>query len=325
MVAQRPLQEGEDILLIPIDSIRSLHSIPKYITWKLPPDMCIHGLLAAELAVDQMRDSIAWRDVLPTLADFEAGLPFMWHEDLQRLLPSAARDILLKQQRDFHRDWSLFTKAFPDVPRDEYLVSWFRISTRTFSYETPQMETYPWHDRLALVPVADLFNHADGGCKVSYSPDGFEVCADRAYAAGQEVHISYGAHSNDFLLAEYGFVMAENRWDKVCLDDVILPKLGAAQRAQLEEKGLLGPFLLDAESLGCNKTQAALRLLCCTREQWQEFSLLDEYLVLAGKTLESIGLLQDGRDVQRELLRQRWEQIDAMVTRAIKRLDSRLD
>lgn len=306
--------------------------------------MCIHGLLAAELAVDQMRDSIAWRDVLPTLADFEAGLPFMWHEDLQRLLPSAARAILQKQQRDFHRDWSLFSKAFPDVPRDEYLVSWFRISTRTFSYETPQMETYPWHDRLALVPVADLFNHADGGCKVSYSPDGFEVCADRAYAAGQEVHISYGAHSNDFLLAEYGFVMEENRWDKVCLDDVILPKLGAAQRAQLEERGLLGPFLLDAESLGCNKTQAALRLLCCTREQWQEFvdgegdgddgnqesvdgllrSLLDEYLVLAGKTLESIGLRQNGRDVQRELLRQRWKQIDAMVTRAIKRLDSRL-
>jgi hypothetical protein len=307
--------------------------------------MCIHGLLAAELAIDKMRDSSAWRDVLPTQAHFEASLPFMWHEDLQNLLPSPARDILRKQQHDFHRDWSLFTRAFPGVPRDEYLLSWFTISTRTFSFETPQMETYPWHDRLALVPMADLFNHADSGCKVSYTVDGgFEVCTDRAYAAGQEVHISYGTHSNDFLLAEYGFVMARNRWDKVCLDDVVLPRLDAAQRAQLEERGLLGPFLLDAETLGCRNTQAALRLLCCTQEQWWEFvgegdagdgsqasvdkllrSLLDEYLMLAGKTLEKIGRLRRGQAIQRDLLRQRWKQIDAMVKQAIKRLDSRLD
>ena len=71
------------------------------------------------------------------------------------------------------------------------------INTRTFYYVTAQMEAYPPDDRLALLPVADLFNHAAGGCQVSFTPDGcFSVCADRVYRAGEEVYVSYGEHSN---------------------------------------------------------------------------------------------------------------------------------
>ncbi|KAB5560308.1 hypothetical protein GE09DRAFT_87095 [Coniochaeta sp. 2T2.1] len=340
IVACRRLEKGEDILHVPIQLVRSLDTVPEHISRRLPSDLSIHALLAAELAVDGMRGLSLWRDSLPTLADFNAGLPFMWHEKLQQLLPKPAGELLENQRGSFYRDWTSVTKAFSDLRRDDYLQSWFVVNTRSFYYATPQMEKYPPVDRLALVPIADLFNHADSGSAVTFAPDGFVVSADREYRVGQEVYITYGTHTNDFLLAEYGFVPAVNRWDKICLDDVILPKLSTTQKDLLRGGELLGPFLLDCETLGCKKTQAAIRLLCrCSRGQWEEFldvegcgehcrremnallrSLLVDYLVTVKKAVREVEELQVGQGAQRELLGRRWKQIEITVTQAINGL-----
>ncbi|KAK4167281.1 AdoMet dependent proline di-methyltransferase-domain-containing protein [Cladorrhinum sp. PSN259] len=337
-----PQAKGEEILHVPLGCIRSLHTIPERISSRLPPNISIHALLAAELAMDSTVESRAWRDTLPTLADFEATTPFMWHQKLQQLLPKPARDLVKRQEESYHRDWDMVATAFPDLRPEDYQRSWFTINTRTFYYVTPQMEKYPPGDRLALVPVADFFNHADSGCEVTFSSEGFVVTADRGYYAGQEVYISYGEHTNDFLLAEYGFMLEENRWDKVCLDDVILPKLDATQKALLEGGGLLTPFMLDIKTLGCEKTQAALRLLCsCSRGQRHEtldaegcgekcaekanellMSLLKEYLDMVREAVQDVEGLQIGQSTQRELLARRWRQVEAIVTQAIKRLET---
>ncbi len=282
--------------------------------------------------------------MLPTLSDFEATTPFMWHPKLQELLPQPARDIVRRQQARFSRDWESVSKAFPAMRRREYLHSWFVINTRTFYYVTAQMESYPPDDRLAFLPVADQFNHAAGGCRVSFTPGGeFTICTDRAYRAGEEVYISYGEHSNDFLLAEYGFVLEENRWDRVSLQDVLLPKLDLAQRAQLEGRDCLGPFTLSTENLGCRKTQAAFRSLCYTQEEWQSFvdgeedqgptcqkkvdvllmQILQDLADGAKKNLQDIGEISVGQGAQRELLAGRWKQIQTMVTQAIDSLKVR--
>ncbi|KAK3994872.1 AdoMet dependent proline di-methyltransferase-domain-containing protein [Cladorrhinum sp. PSN332] len=336
------LPRGEEILHVPIRCIRSLHTVPERISRRLPSDISIHGVLAAELAMDSMIEFRAWRNTLPTLVDFEARMPFMWHPKLQQLLPKPARDLVKRQEESYHRDWNMVARAFPHVRPEDYKRSWFIVNTRTFYYVTPLMEKYPPGDRLALVPVADFFNHADSGCEVTFSLEGFVVTADRGYCAGQEVYISYGEHTNDFLLAEYGFLLEKNRWDKVCLDDVILPKLDATKKALLEGGGLLTPFMLDTETLGCEKTQAALRLLCCcSRGQWHEFldaegcgehcagkvnellmSLLKEYLDMAREAVQDVECLQIGQCTQRELLARRWRQVDAIVTQAIKRLET---
>jgi hypothetical protein len=41
----------------------------------------------------------------------------------------------------------------------------------------------------------------------------------------------------------------------------------------LHDDGLaiLSNYMLDLESGGCFRTQVALRILCCTREQWEQF------------------------------------------------------
>ena len=187
-------------------------------------------------------------------------------------------------------------------------------------------------------------NHADDGCEVSFSPDGFVFSTNHAYHPGQEIYVSYGKHSNDFLLAEYGFLLAENRWDEVCLDDVILPKMDMTQMAQLEERGFLGHYMLDTEHLGCHRTQVALRLLCRAQGQWHKFvdtgdaaddvdsqpavdvllmELLNGFLEVIDKTLGDIGKVQVDQQAQRTMLEQRWKQIARMVEHAVLRLRSR--
>jgi SET domain len=307
----------------------------------LPADLPFHGLLAADLLLNKMPKFASWNAILPTRADFEA-VPFMWPRELQNLMPQPARDITKKLQAKFQHEWDIVEAAFPDMAREDYLYHWFIVNTRTFYYVTPEMESFLHDDRLALLPVADLFNHADTGCNVSFSPERFAVSADRAYHAGEKVHISYGAHSNDFLLAEYGFVMAKNRWDEVCLDEAILPILSPTQKAKLEAAEYLGEYMLDADTAGCHRTQAALRLLCCTSKQWRGFingeddgaasqrkvdglllQLLDGFLVDIGKTLGEIAGLSVGRDDQRRLLAQRWKQVERLVLDSMKLLKTR--
>ena len=324
---------------MPTKALRSLDTIPRSISRKLPPDVSLHALLAANLALNKTTKFAPWNAVLPTWADFEATTPFMWPEELQRLLPKPAKDLLQKQQAKCQQEWETIVKAFPDMPRQEYLYAWFIVNTRTFYYVTPKMETFPHNDKLALLPVADLLNHADSGCQVSFSPECFCIVTDRPYRASEEVYISYGGHSNDFLLTEYGFVLTKNRWDEVCIDDVILPLLNMTQKVELEDRGFLGRYMIDVETAGCHRTQVALRLLCCTPGQWLKFvdaeddgeasqgevdallsKLLDTFLQTIRKTLEDIVKLNIGQVTQRELLLERWKQIQSMIIQTTKSL-----
>jgi hypothetical protein len=79
---------------------------------------------------------------------------------------------------------------------------------------------------------------------------------------------SYGNHSNDFLLAEYGFILDENKWGEISLDEVILPLFSEEQKHKLKEAGFLGNFILDRETV-CYRTQIALRLLCMPPDRWE--------------------------------------------------------
>ncbi|KAM0508311.1 hypothetical protein ACHAP8_000528 [Fusarium lateritium] len=268
----------------------------------------VHGILAAEIALDDSDDFAIWRTVLPTREDLEGGMPMMWPSELQALLPKRAKDILDNQNTTFRRDM-------------------------------PKMKGYGHADRLVCMITADLFNHVDQGCKLVYSALGYSVQADRAYKRGEEVYVSYGPHSNDFLLTEYGFILDTNRWDEVHLDEVILPLLNKTQRAELESVGFLERYTLDDQTPGCHRTQVALRILCCSPGQWQRFfdacedgrssqtevdsillSALKDFLQVIEKTRSDIDEIEGGTSSQRELLRRRWQQIEAMVATTIETL-----
>lgn len=388
MVATRDVLEGETVLAVPTRALRTLATVPKAISRTLDRDVSVHGILAAHLVLDDTGDYAAWDAVLPTPDDLEAGMPLLWPTKLRELLPTPARNTLQRQQTKLNADWEAVKAAFGGegegskeakeangdgkeagdkdkerLTKSKYVRAWLLVNSRTFYYTTPRSEaTLPSHDdRIAMQPVADLFNHAaDRGCKAAYAAQGFSFVADRLYKEGDEVPISYGAHANDALLVEYGFVLADNnRWDEVSLDAVLVPKLSSSPqdiiREDLETAGFWGNYMIDgATPGGCYRTQVALRRLLCggtgaaMRTAWLQFvegggddededeeseenrnrqelllECLDDMAELAHKTLnkiERLGKTNVGTESQRNLLALRWRQIEAMVAQAAKKL-----
>ncbi|KAK2592197.1 hypothetical protein QQS21_010116 [Conoideocrella luteorostrata] len=330
IVATRNLIKGEVIMTIPVHAIRSLDKIPQSITAKLPPDMSIHGLLAAEITLYPARLT-SWAKIVPKMADFEDCMPYFWPVTLQHYLPKEAKNLLEKQKYMFSKDWDMYRQAFPTSIMQDFMHAWFLVSTRSFYHETCQTSLYPWHDRLALLPMADLFNHAATGCHVCYSSEHYTITTDREYLNGEEVHISYGDHSNDFLLAEYGFILPDNSHDRVCINDLILGELQAEQRAFLKDKGALGDFMLSVQSQPCSRTKVALQLLCDTvtndkLDSCHTRSGTDLYLPqLLTKFLDEIQDIKKailgniaGNSTQQSLLMQRWNQIEVIVKQTIE-------
>jgi hypothetical protein len=336
-------QAGDEILYAPTSTLRTIQTVPKNIS-KLFGTVSVNGLLATELAMDTSEACAPWRTVLPTKDDFEESMPLMWHPSLQALLPPAALSLLENQKKKISLDWSTVSTAFPSLSYDFYVYKWLTVSTRTFYYTSPKIKSKKPLNRddcLALIPLADDFNHADVGCEVTFSTSGYKICTDRHIDEGEEVYISYGNHSNDFLLTEYGFILTENRWDEICLDEILLPLFSEEQKQELKGAGFLGKFVLDTAAV-CYRTQVALRLLCMPANRWQNLvanGLEDEdkyrmttenillkglkcYLDSADEKLKQVEVLCCGLDSQREILKRRWKQIHLLLTAAISRIES---
>ena len=320
--------------------MRTSDRVPKRISRKLPKLITVQGLLAADLALNQTTKFKEWDAVTPTREDIWASLPLTWHPDLQALLPGSGKDLLKKQSAKLKRDWDMVQPAFPTASYDDYLYAWLLVNTRTFYYTNKKTEKLPPHECMVLQPVADLFNHADEGCGVQFDATSFEFLSKRSYEEGEEVYISYGSHSNDLLLVEYGFILETNRWDEACIDDVVLPELSSRQKEQLEERGFLGKYMVDAENV-CHRTQVALRILCVSREKWEAFadgmddgekeqekvdrlllSMLKKYEKVATKRVVEVGAIGVGEECHRDLLSRRWKQIQSLMANAIEKLES---
>ncbi|KAF1731532.1 Ribosomal lysine N-methyltransferase set11 [Beauveria bassiana] len=254
---------------------------------------------------------------------------------LQELLPPEAKNLLRKQQIKSQQDWHHAKKVLPDLEKQEYLYSWFLVGTRSFYYEIEETLSYPSHDRLALLPVADVLNHANAGCSVAFSTEAYDITADCAYQAGEEVYTSYGAHSNDFLLAEYGFVLPDNPWDQLCLDKVLLAKLPPQHMTALSERDLLGDFMLRADLPPGDRTWVAMRGLASGGgvPEWDDWmhgkedadgALAKAREMLPGFLAEFRGdvedyrrriteLRDDANAAKMDMLLQRWNQLDELA------------
>jgi hypothetical protein len=331
-------QSGAILLHVPLAALQNVYSVPQSVI-KGYGDGSVHGLLALSQSLDMSPSQAQWRAVLPTMEDFQEIMPLLWDEMLQNLLPPRSKELLEKQQKKIEIDWYAISKAFPSVMKDEYRYYWLLVNTRSFYWVTPgSKRPPPREDCLAQVPFADYFNHSDTGCTKSSGSFGIKITSDRVYEVGEEIHLSYGPHSNDFLLSEYGFILDKNKWDEVRLDEVILPEISKEHQELLEEAGYLGKYVLDQDSV-CHRTQVALRVLCVPHRRWRRFisgeddgesdqpsvddilcKLLLNQLRHAKEVLEIITCCSVGLDVQREMLSRRWNQIVALVSSSIVKL-----
>lgn len=195
-------------------------------------------------------------------------------------------------------------KALPRlnvVEDDEQLVkflhAWCLVNTRCFYYiptmTNPALKKQKRakapkdpNEAMALCPFMDLFNHRAPApsadvfgtpaenvqlpCKVKCTPHGFQIVTDSVIAADTELLLSYGAHTNDTLWSEYGFLLSgdTNTSDFVRLDEIVLDNLKPAEREVLEEHGYLGEYLLNNDGSVCYRTELVAWLLVLGSRKW---------------------------------------------------------
>ncbi|KAJ2212265.1 hypothetical protein EV179_004816 [Coemansia sp. RSA 487] len=88
----------------------------------------------------------------------------------------------------------------------------------------PSLRSIASRDTIALAPFLDLLNHSKDASVTTYFDlvkRQFVIKTLTPYKRGREVFISYGPHDNCFMLAEYGFVLADNPFQALEMDHYV--------------------------------------------------------------------------------------------------------
>jgi len=246
---------------------------------------------------------------------------------------TSRQDLVENQKKKLDKDLQTLGDTIGSDDYEQFRYFWLIANTRSFYWDFPTAKRRnPKNlipdDCMALLPFADYFNHADVGCDLESDHKGCSMICHRDYQPGEEVYASYGNHSNDFLLAEYGFILEDNKWDEVRLDSVILAKLSRTMKNDLEAEGFLGNYILDTQAI-CHRTQVALRRLIA-RTGWLEFAsgVTDgerEQPQVNTKAVEILyNYLKEVRSIRtklaklpasdsQDLLLRRWAQVEGLV------------
>lgn len=112
-----------------------------------------------------------------------------------------------------HAEFCSFLALSAPVPFEEFRWALDCVRSRTFKHKAQ------W----AMLPLADMFNHHSAAreSKFEYNEllDAFDLCAAAPVQAGGEVGISYGALTNNKLLAFYAFCEDDNPWDTLSVPE----------------------------------------------------------------------------------------------------------
>ncbi|KAF2820058.1 SET domain-containing protein [Ophiobolus disseminans] len=286
IVAAKDIKKGDRLVHVKNTSL--IHAaLPAIRDLQLPENVPVHGRLAAALALwysdAEHQEYKIWQDVWPTQSDFQSTMPLYYAQELQNLLPHAATTLLNNQSAKLEKDWEDLRRHIPSISKELFMYTWLIVNTRTFYWTYPDLPNS--HPRLpkkrkqltaddcyAMCPFMDYFNHSDVGCDPQSDSKGYSVAADRDYKAGEEVYVSYGSHTNDFLLVEYGFILDSNQNDSIPLDHLLLSLLSKEQADALIEDGFYGNYTLSTkEPTTCHRTQAVLRLLILDNRRYSAF------------------------------------------------------
>ncbi|KAJ5692184.1 hypothetical protein N7462_001607 [Penicillium macrosclerotiorum] len=313
MIATRKIKKGDVVVQVPTTSIFTMERIPASFKEQFPEGTAVQTIMAAYFthgSDDELAEYELWRKAWPTRRDFEDSLPLLWPAALgglplpdsdpnelqaeanlltpcisgkwptiEKIIPMKQYDtehqnLLLGQDIRLRKAWAHVTTIFPETDWRLFSYYWLIINTRSF-YWVAEGEEPPndRNDAMAMLPFADYFNHADIECDVKFNAEEYTLRATEDYEVGDEVYMSYGGHPNDFLLAEYGFILDKNESDCIYLDEIILRDLN--NRAKEEELLLnqyYGNYQLTSHGV-CYRTEVAACLKYMNEEDWRNHIL----------------------------------------------------
>ncbi len=208
-VATRRLAAGDTILTLPRRAMIIDNELVDTCTGTLD-----HGVaprprdaLAAWLALEAREPASPWRIYLDTLPVHVDVPMFRDASELAALTGTSAHALTFEMTRDVRDTYA----RLPDELRARISLAdfaWGRAIVMSRAFHAPGS----FENRIALLPLVDIFNHRTDDTGWSYSPfdEALVVRTERMIEAGEEVHFSYGNRSNSHLLVHYGFVLPEN-------------------------------------------------------------------------------------------------------------------
>lgn len=184
--------------------------------------------------------------VWPTQEELKS-FPAIWncsnrsgYKPLLQLLPSASKGYMLNVSKRIKNDWKVLFPIVSEwhtlfggntyVPSideqfEAYLHIYSIINSRCL-YTEVSLKQDDAASNFTMVPFVDFLNHTqevDVHCypqrdalrRGSHGLGQFTIrCGNHAYKVPhEEIFLNYGAHSNDFLINEYGFVIKQNKWN----------------------------------------------------------------------------------------------------------------
>ncbi|KAJ2448161.1 hypothetical protein EV183_005574, partial [Coemansia sp. RSA 2336] len=184
-------------------------------------------------------------------------------------LPHSVQLKVVEQQQRLYSDWKCTSslQGADVMPTDwrRYVWAWLIVNTRCIHLgrqhiaqqcvkcSTRRSDSYLlWPicdcDSIALAPVLDLLNHSCHASVLTHFDTAsrqFVIKTLLPYNKGQEAFISYGPHDNGFMLAEYGFVIANNPYSVLTLDNKVDEWLSSVKNSLSKSKR----SMLDAKAL----------------------------------------------------------------------------
>ncbi|KAK9320780.1 hypothetical protein V1517DRAFT_328475 [Lipomyces orientalis] len=247
-----------------------------------------HQLLAYYLYRERLRKDSRWNsffDVLPTLDAF-GGLPLVWavldhgRKRFLDYLPASTYKHATRMSKQFWGDLTAVRSICANVEDVELFIwAWLCVNSRCLYYYMAEAPTTG--DCMTLAPIVDFLNHSDEEhCSIQVY-DGalatkfFGLVTTRSYDVGDEIYLSYGAHTNSFLLCEYGFTLAANKNTELDITAELLAILKWGRRTSrcqtegeateiespkltfLDAYGYLGDYTLSLDTISY-RTEVAL-------------------------------------------------------------------
>lgn len=227
--------------------------------------------------MQRLQDSF-WKpflDMLPPASDFDL-VPLTWHAlkvphylELLNALPPSTRAHTDKVIKRFETDYSVVQACLQgksDSPIDDllpvqsFLWAWMCINSRCLYMDIPQKKNNS--DNFTMAPYVDFLNHScEDQCSLKIDTTGFQVYTGKSYTTGEQIFLSYGPHSNEFLICEYGFMLNDNRWNDLNITEQITRLLSRMQTEYLKELDYYGDYTINVESGPSFRTEVALATL----------------------------------------------------------------
>ncbi|WP_043434171.1 SET domain-containing histone-lysine N-methyltransferase [Cystobacter fuscus] len=222
VLAQAPISAGETVLQVPRTHMLTLElaresDIGRAIAEGLDPDN-EDLYLASFLLQEKHREGSFWKPYIDSLPESYSQMPLFYGSEEHALLKGCfALTLLTHQAQSLREDYLSLCQNVPGYERftpGEFVWARLSVSSRLFSLKKGGFLGQ------TLVPMADMLNHRrppDVLWETTEDGESFVMKANNAVAAGDEVHDSYGAKSNDLMLLHFGFVTDDNEHDEAFL------------------------------------------------------------------------------------------------------------